>query len=59
MQGIRFEESFVWHTFLDVWVERYRQGPYFDIDPIIATAATRREPFHWFDIGRLVPLTDA
>lgn len=56
---VRFEDGFYYHCFPDAWVRRYEAQGYFAIDPIIAAAMRVHEPFHWFDVGRLAPLTPA
>jgi DNA-binding CsgD family transcriptional regulator len=59
LHSVGFEAGFVWHTFPAHWVRHYREQGYFEFDPIIQTAAFQRDPFHWFEVGRLIPLSAA
>lgn len=56
LKRLKLEHGLVYHCFPEPWVERYRDQNYFEHDPIIAHALTVDEPFHWFDIGKLVRL---
>lgn len=54
---VRVEDGFHYNCFPDAWVKRYLERGYFDYDPIIRHALNAREPFHWYDVGRLTTLT--
>ena len=54
---IPLDKGFFFNTFPVAWVRRYRERRYFEIDPIILHARSAREPFRWYDVGALTPLT--
>jgi DNA-binding CsgD family transcriptional regulator len=54
---VRVLDGFHFHSFPTAWVEHYLAKGYFDIDPIITAAMTAREPFRWYEVGRLTVLT--
>lgn len=51
------EDSLVYHTFDEEWVDHYLSENLFENDPIIGYARRAQRPFHWFDIGKYVNLT--
>ena len=57
LRRLSLDQSLIVHSFPEAWVQRYRDMGYYEIDPIIGHAVVSTEPFHWFDIDRLVALT--
>jgi DNA-binding CsgD family transcriptional regulator len=57
LHHLDLREGFQFHTFPQVWVDRYVERDYYSIDPIIQACMQSREPFHWYDVGDRIRLT--
>lgn len=57
--SLPMERGFIHAEFPQAWVDRYRAMNYFEIDPIIPLSRTCREPFRWYEVGKLTKLTAA
>lgn len=53
-----FGDSLKFFSFPESWVRHYEASDYYDIDPIIAASRQAAEPFHWFEVDEIVPLSD-
>lgn len=58
LKRLNLEAGFIWNNFPQDWVEHYVACGYYEYDPIITTAATHEDPFHWFEVGKITPLTE-
>lgn len=58
LEDYDFGDSLKFFTFPDEWVNHYNRSKYYYIDPIIQASRTLAEPFHWFDVEKLMPLDD-
>jgi hypothetical protein len=57
--SLPMERGFIHAKFPQAWVDRYVLKSYFEIDPIIPLSRTCREPFRWFDVGKLTKMSAA
>jgi DNA-binding CsgD family transcriptional regulator len=59
LRRLNLGEGFVFNRFPADWTQHYVAKGYFTDDPIIGLAMRHSEPFHWYDVGKLVELTNA
>lgn len=57
LRAIPIHVGLVRQNLPDKWVEHYIEQRYFEIDPIIEQSRRESKPFHWFDVGNKVDLT--
>jgi DNA-binding CsgD family transcriptional regulator len=57
LRHVSLQSGSIFHTFHPEWVATYLEKDYFVDDPILAATLHAREPFNWFDAGKLIPLT--
>ncbi|MET0545281.1 MAG: LuxR family transcriptional regulator [Caulobacterales bacterium] len=53
------EQSSIYHDAPPELVRRYSDKKYFYIDPILHAVVKAREAFHWYDCGKIIPLSPA